>query len=102
MDVKVNEIYTFKLCSGEEIIGKVIKIITDSNPHYVIESPLGTTMTQNGLHLVPGLLTINVDASVNMYFTSLAIVGIPRTDILDVYRESVTGIQVPKKQILMS
>jgi len=57
MNLKIDEIYTFKLNSGEELIAKVIGVddtfLTITEPVSIGPSPNG------GLGLVPSLFTYN-------------------------------------------
>ena len=99
MNINVGNVYTFKMNSGEEIVGKITYI---NLHHYVVEAPLGTGMTQTGVQLMPGLMTTAMDSSVNIYLSSIAMMGEPREDLIDAYRESITGIRVPEKKILLS
>lgn len=90
--------------SGEEIVGKVVgrSVSPEGDAYYEIEAPLGTAMTPQGVQLMQSLFTIDMTATVNMYISSIAIIGVPHEELLEAYRESTTGIHVPKKQILMS
>ena len=99
IQVQEGNIYSFKMNSGEELIGKVTKIEDDC---YIVDSPLSTGMTQQGMQLMPAMFTIELNAEVIISMDSVAIVGNPREDVADAYRESTTGIKVPKKQIIMS
>jgi len=98
MQLENNKVYTFKLNSGEELMGK---LLSATDEHYIIDSPLSTAPTQQGLQLVPALFTSELNVEVNLYKKSVAIIGEPRVDVADAYRESTTGIKVPDKQILI-
>lgn len=99
MKIELNRIYSLKLNSGEEIIGKIIGINSDV---YTVDSPLGTAMTPQGMQLMPAMFSTELNAEVMISIDSVAIIGEPRTDVADAYRESTTGIKVPDKQILLS
>ena len=98
MKIEENELYTFKLNSGEEIVGKVHSELTDC---YEIEAPLSIGQTQQGPSLVPTMMTVDLNSNVFMYKNSIAIVAITREDVADAYRESTTGIKVPDKKIIL-
>jgi len=103
MDVEIGTVYSFKMNSGEEIIGKLVdRHMLSSYPHYVVDSPLATGMSQQGMQLMPAMFTTELNSSVNIAVASIAIIAIPREDVENAYRESTTGISVPKKQIIMS
>ena len=103
MEVHVNGIYSFKMNSGEEIVGKITEIVDNNTitPHYVVESPLATGMTQQGVQLMPALFTIDLNSVVNIAISSIAMTAYPREDLVNAYRESTTGIKVPDKQIIL-
>ena len=102
MHVVINKVYSFKLNSGEEIIALVTGVVSDHpSPHYVVEAPLGTAMSQQGMQLMPAMFTTDLNNKASIYFSSVAMISEPRTDITDAYRESTTGITVPDKQIIL-
>jgi len=96
--MKINTVCSFKMNSGEEIIGKVIEIF---DTHFVVANPLSTAPTQQGLQLMPALFSIELENTVEVYRNSISIIGSPRTDVLDAYLESTTGIKVPEKKIIL-
>ena len=99
MVVEIGNVYSFKMNSGEEILGKVTKI---KDNVYIVDSPLGTGMSQQGVQLMPAMFTTEIDSEIIVTMDSVAMIGTPRQDVVDAYRESTTGIQVPDKQILLS
>jgi len=96
--LEIDRVYTFKMNSGEEIMGKHLGKLDNA---YKIDSPLSTAPTQQGLQLVPALFTSELNTIIKLFEHSIAIIGEPRTDVADAYRESTTGIEVPKKQIII-
>jgi len=101
MEVEIGKVYSFKLNSGEEIIGLIKNIILNQSSHYVVEAPLGTAMSQQGMQLMPAMFSTELNSDANIYFTSIAMMSEPRQDVGDAYRESTTGIKVPDKQIIL-
>jgi len=100
MNIEENKVYTFKLNSGEEIIGRIIEIV--ESDYFTVEAPLSTTPTQTGLQLVPIMFTTDINPTIILNVDSVSMIAEPREDVLDVYRESITGIKVPEKKILLS
>ena len=98
IEVKEGNVYSFKMNSGEEIICKINQVGEDC---YVVDSPLSTGMTQQGMQLMPAMFTIELNDEVIISKDSIAIIGNPRQDVADAYRESTTGITVPDKQIIL-
>ncbi len=104
MKVVTGKIYSFKLNSGEEVTGKLLEIVIESDaiPHYVVDELLGNGMTQKGVQLMPAMMTADIEGTTNVYISSVAMIKEPRDDVIDAYRESTTGIKVPDKKILLS
>lgn len=99
--IKIEEgkIYSFKLISGEELVAKV-KATEDTG--YVIESPLGLGRGQQGPEYMPIMLTAEDNAEMLLAFAAIAITTKTGGGAEKAYRESVSGIKVPEKKILMS
>ncbi len=58
MDININEVYSFKLNSGEELVAKVIKI-TDKTVE--ISEPVSIAPSQKGIGMVPSLFTTDMN-----------------------------------------
>lgn len=98
MNVEPNKTYTFKLVSGEEFVAKVVEVHTDC---YIINQPISTVISQQGLQMVPSLFSANLDGDVRLNINSYSMVAEPREDVADSYRQATTGISVPpRKQII--
>ena len=99
MNLKIDEIYTFKLNSGEELIAKVIGVddtfLTITEPVSIGPSPNG------GLGLVPSLFTYNNRENVRLNTSSLALVAETDDNVKIKYIEATTGLQVPGKKVLL-
>lgn len=99
MNLKTDEIYTFKLNSGEELIAKVIAAtdlyLTISEPVSIGPSPGG------GLGLVPSMFTYNNRENVRLNTSSLALVAETDENVKTKYIEATTGLQVPGKKVLL-
>jgi hypothetical protein len=99
MNVTPNKTYTFKLVSGEEFIAKVIEV---KNDFLIINQPISTVITPQGLQMVPSLFSANLDEDIQLNSNSYSMVAEPREDVADSYRQATTGISVPpRKQIIM-
>jgi len=72
MNLKDNTVYTFKLNSGEEIVGKVK---AQHLQYFDIEAPLSTAPTQQGMQLMPALFTTNLNSDIQLNKNSIAIVS---------------------------
>jgi hypothetical protein len=99
MNIIPNKTYTFKLVSGEEFIAKVIEV---KNDFLIINQPISTVITPQGLQMVPSLFSANLDEDIQLNSNSYSMVAEPREDVADSYRQATTGISVPpRKQIIM-
>lgn len=98
MDLNINEVYSFKLNSGEELIAKVIKI-TDKTVE--ISEPVSIAPNQKGIGMVPSLFTTDMNGTFRLNINSVSIVADTNDQVKVKYIEATTGIQVPDKQIIL-
>ena len=102
MEILNGQIYTFKMNSGEEFVAKMVSLCSEAViPHYEIETPLSIGQTQKGPGFVPASMTAEAEGIANVSLGSIAMMFPTRDDVLDAYRESTTGIQVPDKKIIL-
>lgn len=99
MEIKVDEIFTFKLNSGEEIVAKVV----EANDNFVyLKEPVSIGPSpQGGLGLVPSMFTYNNREKVRLNTNSLALVAQTDENIKTKYIEATTGLQVPDKKVIL-
>lgn len=99
MELTTDEIYTFKLNSGEELVAKVLAIadtyLTVTEPVSIGPSP------QGGLGLVPSMFTYNNRGNVRLNTNSLALIAETDENVKTKYIEATTGLQVPGKKVLI-
>jgi len=99
MELKIDQIYTFKLNSGEELVAKVVAI---SDSYYTITEPVSIGPSpQGGLGLVPSMFTYNNRENVRLNTSSLALVAETDDNVKTKYIEATTGLQVPGKKVLI-
>lgn len=99
MNIELDEIYTFKMNSGEELVAKVISI-TD---HMVtIKDPVSIAPSPQGMGLIPSLFTADHDKNIVLNTNNVALYGMTEVAIRSKYIEATTGIATPtqKKVIL--
>jgi len=94
MTPEINEIYTFKLLSGEEFVAKVLEVNAD---HMLIKQPISTVISPQGLQMVPGLFSSNQDKNVRLNNSSWAMMAETREDVKSSYIQATTGIAVGKQ-----
>ncbi len=99
MQINKDEIYTFKLNSGEELVAKVVDI---QENHLVITEPVSIGPNPNGgLGLVPSMFTYNSRGNVRLNTNSLALVAETDENVKTKYIEATTGLQVPGKKVIL-
>lgn len=92
------QIYTFKLISGEEIVAKLHQKFSD---YYELQHPISMVLSQQGLQMMPSLFSSNPDKNVLLNISSVAMASEPRDDVRDKYIEATTGLTLPPtKQII--
>jgi hypothetical protein len=93
-----NQVYTFKLNSGEELIAKVILAGGD---FIVMEEPVSIAPTQQGMQMIPSVFTAEPKGQFKLNTNSVAIYAETEDSIKDKYLEATTGIKVPSKKIVL-
>lgn len=97
MTIEPNEIYTFKLTTGEEVVAKVLEIHEDS---LVIKTPISTVLSQQGLQMMPTLFSSVMEQNVRLNKNAWVMVAVTRSDVRNSYIEATTGIAPVNKQII--
>jgi len=98
MNIKENEVYTFKLSSGEEVIGKVVGF--DSDYVYMVE-PLSVSPGPQGMGLMQTIFTSEEGAKVTLNIKNVTMITDTADAIKQKYIQTTTGIAVPSKKIVM-
>ena len=97
MNLKTDEIYTFKLITGEELVAKILVIAPD---HMIIQNPILTVLSPQGLQMMPALFSANQDQTVRLNTASWAMIADTRDDVRDSWIQATTGIAPVRKQII--
>lgn len=90
MNIQSNEIYTFKLLSGEEVIAKVVN---SADNYVIITKPLSIAFTQQGVQMMPTLFTGDPDREITVNKSAIVMSVKPREDVVNHYIQGTTGIQ---------
>lgn len=87
--VQEQDIVSFKLVSGEEIIARIEKLSDDS---YTVTKPFALVPSQQGLGLMPFVLSVALDAK--LVINKTAVVCFSKTDkgLASQYMQQTTGI----------
>ena len=97
MKIESDQIYTFKLNTGEELVARLVEIHDD---HMIIEHPILTVLSPQGLQMMPGLFSANMDKTVRLNNSSWAMIAETRDDVRDSWIQATTGIAPVRKQII--
>lgn len=100
MDVELNNVYTFKLNSGEEMIAKVVGIDHEYK-QLVISHPVSVAPGAQGMGLVPSVFTGNPEAEHRLNTNSVSLCVLTDESVKNKYTEATTGIQVPDKKLIL-
>lgn len=98
LTLEENQVYTFKLSSGEELIAKVLKSETNN---IVIEEPVSVAPGPQGMGLVPSLFTADPKAVTRLNTSVIAVVAKTDESVTVKYLEATTGIKVPEKKLIL-
>lgn len=97
MNLSINNIYTFKLASGEELVAKITAINPD---HVMIQHPILTIVSPQGLQMMPGLFSADLSHDVLLNKSCWVFIAEPRQDVRDSWIEATTGIKPVTKKII--
>jgi hypothetical protein len=95
--VTPGEIYTIKLTTGEEIVAR---IKNQDNDTIEIENPILTVLSPQGLQMMPGLFSANLNHSVSLNKNSWVLIAETREDVRNSWIQATTGIAPVTKQII--
>lgn len=98
MNLTINEVYTLKLNSGEELVTKVTGV-TDTE--ITIHDPLSVAPGPQGVGLIPSLFTADPKGETRLNKSSVAIYALADSTIKSKYIEATTGIVVPDKKLIL-
>lgn len=98
MNIEVNEVYTFKLNSGEELIAKVTKV---DNNTYTLEEPVSVAPSPQGMGLVPSMFTAEASGEIMLNTNSITMYAKTDDSVKMKYVQATTGISVPSKKLVL-
>jgi len=97
--LETGNIYTFKLTTGEEIVAKYLGE-NSADRYLVIEHPILTVLSPQGLQMMPGLFSANLDHEVKLNNHSWVLVAETREDVRNSWIQATTGIAPVTKKII--
>lgn len=97
-NIELNEVVTFKLTSGEEVIGKVVAIHEDA---LELAEPLSVAPNPQGMGLIPSMFTAEQDKNVMLNTNTVTMYCETADQIRMKYIEATTGIATTSKKIIL-
>jgi hypothetical protein len=98
MTIKIGETYTFKLTSGEEVVGKV----TEIQDHMVsLKDPVSVAPGPQGLGLMQSMFTADPKAPARLNINNVTIFALTDESVKAKYIEATSGIVVPEKKLIL-
>lgn len=97
MNFELDQIYTFKLNTGEEIVARLLKV---SESALEIENPITAVFTGQGLQLMPSMFTAKQEQNVQLNKHSWTMIAPVRDDVRNSWIQATTGITTASKQII--
>ena len=96
--LETNQVYTFIMNSGEEMVAKVKQSEGD---WIILEDPVSIAPGPQGMGLVPSLFTADPREEIKLNTSSVSLVSKTDDSVRMKYIEATTGIKVPEKKILV-
>jgi hypothetical protein len=93
-----NQVYTFKMNSGEEMVAKVKM---SGGDWITLEEPVSIAPGPQGMGLVPSMFTADPKEEIRLNTNSVSLVSKTDDSVKMKYLEATTGIKVPDKKIIM-
>lgn len=93
-----NQVYTFKMNSGEEMVAK---IKMSGGDWITIEEPVSIAPGPQGMGLVPSLFTADPKEEIRLNTNSVSLVSKTDDSVKMKYLEATTGIKVPEKKLIL-
>ena len=93
-----NQVYTFKLNSGEEMVAKVKQ---SGGDWITLEEPVSIAPGPQGMGLVPSMFTADPKKEIRLNTNSVSLVSKTDDSVKMKYLEATTGIKVPEKKLIL-
>ena len=98
MTIKVGETYTFKLTSGEEVLGKVLEV---EDNYISLKDPVSVAPGPQGLGLMQSMFTADPKDPARLNINNVTIFALTDESVKAKYIEATTGLVIPDKKIIM-
>lgn len=98
--LELNEVYSFKLTSGEELVAKVINQDI-SKDEVELSNPLSVAPNHQGMGLIPAMFTSDMDKNVTLNTSNVTLSCITDDKLKIKYIEATTGITTTSKKLIL-
>jgi hypothetical protein len=98
MKLSIDEVYTFKLNSGEELISKVKAV---DGAEIILGEPCSVAPGPQGMGLVPSIFTSDPKGEVRLNTNSVTLYAVTDASVKLKYIEATTGIKLPDKKLIL-
>jgi hypothetical protein len=98
VNIKLEEVYTLKLNSGEELIAKVKGI---EGNELIVAEPVSIAPGPQGMGLVPSMFTADPKGEYRLNTNSISIYAVTDASVKNKYVEATTGIKLPEKKLVL-
>lgn len=98
MTITVGETYTFKLTSGEEVVGTVTEI---QNNIVSLKDPVSVAPGPQGLGLMQSMFTADPKDPARLNINNVTIFALTDESVKAKYVEATTGLVVPDKKLIL-
>jgi hypothetical protein len=93
-----NQVYTFKMNSGEEMVAKVKH---SGGDWITLEEPVSIAPGPQGMGLVPSMFTADPREEIKLNTNSVSLISKTDDSVKLKYLEATTGIKVPEKKLIL-
>lgn len=98
MQLEINQVWTFKMFSGEEMVAKVKHLEGD---WITVEEPVSIAPGPQGMGLVPSMFTADIKGEIRLNINSVSLYAPTDDSVKLKYLEATTGIKVPDKKLIL-
>lgn len=98
MKIEIDNTYTIKMNSGEELIAKVKSVEEDV---ILVEEPMSVAPGPQGMGLIPSLFTSETHSLIRINTSCISMIANTEDSIKMKYLEATVGLKIPTKKIVM-
>ena len=97
-NIKIDEIYSIKLSSGEEVVAKITRA---DDTTVDLSDPVSVAPGPQGMGLMPSMFTADPGLQITLNTSTITMYCETADPVKMKYIEATTGIKVPSKKIVL-